>query len=139
MTEEGASLEQVEGDVWGDPPAGSTPLVRTVYALRRKPLDRLDVEDLRLALGQDVGAATLVPRALAALERDPLAEGDYYPGDLLVAVLGLPPSFWTAHGGEADRLDRVVAALPEPDALGERDAPADRIAQAVRDYRSARA
>lgn len=35
------SLEQIEHDTWGEPPADATRLVRTAYALHRKPVASL--------------------------------------------------------------------------------------------------
>ncbi|MFC7276617.1 contact-dependent growth inhibition system immunity protein [Paractinoplanes rhizophilus] len=38
---------------------------------------------------------TLVPLALDQVEQDPLAEGDFYPGDLLDALIRrVPDSYW---------------------------------------------
>ncbi|MEU0536887.1 contact-dependent growth inhibition system immunity protein [Amycolatopsis tolypomycina] len=108
------SLEQLEGDSWGAPPADATRLISTAYALRRKPVGDLSAEDLRLLLGQHIGVETLVPLALTMLEDDPLAEGDFYPGDLLVAVLKAPATHWPAHPGDLDRVRRVVEALHGP-------------------------
>jgi CDI immunity proteins len=106
------SLEEIEGDDWGDAPEGATRLISTVHELRRKPMGKLDVEDLRILLGQQVGVPTLVPRALAVLEHDPLAEGDYCPGDLLTVVLSrIPADFWAAHPDELTRLRALVAAI----------------------------
>ena len=45
------------------------------------------VEDLRIMIGQEIGLDYLIPVAVAELEREPLAEGDYYPGDLLANVI----------------------------------------------------
>lgn len=103
------SLEEVEGDFWGEAPPGASRLVATVHELRRRPLALLGVEELRLLIGQQVGLAVLVPQALAVLEADPLAEGDFYPGDLLVAVLRLPAAHWAAHPDLHARLRTVLA------------------------------
>ena len=113
MTDVGEqSLEQLEGDAWGDAPAGATALIATVHQLRRKPVGTLDVEDLRVMLGQRVGVPVLVPRALNVLEGDPLAEGDYYPGDLLTAVLRrVPQEHWAAHPDDPARLRALVARI----------------------------
>jgi len=106
------SLEEIEGDAWGDAPADATKLVTTVHELRRKPIGSLQVEDLRVLLGQREGVPVLVPRALDVLEHDPLAEGDYYPGDLLNAVLSrVPAEYWAAHPGESARLRALVATV----------------------------
>lgn len=105
------SLEEIEGDVWGDPPADATRLIATVHELRRRPVDQLGVEDMRVLIAQRVGLDVLVPRALTRLEQDPLAEGDFYPGDLLVAVIRVPPPYWQSHASAAARLRPIVAAV----------------------------
>jgi hypothetical protein len=79
------TLDQLEGFVWGEPKFDSY-LVTTCHRLRSKPIDEFSVEDLRIMIGQRIGLPHLVPLAVATLERDPLAEGDFYPGDLLASV-----------------------------------------------------
>jgi hypothetical protein len=63
-------------------------------------------------------AVPLVPRALDLLEADPLAEGDYYPGDLLMSVVGTVP-YAGSSPGLLQRLlgvvDRAVVRLGEDD------------------------
>lgn len=87
-------------------------MVRTAHELRRKPVGDLSAEDLRLLLLlQRVSIELLVPLALDLLERDPLAEGDCYPGDLLVALLKVPPAHWRRHPGELRRASSVVERL----------------------------
>jgi hypothetical protein len=110
------SVEQIEDNAWGNPPPGATRLVETVHNLRRKPLRDLEPEDLRVLIAQHVGLDPLVPRALTQLEADPLLEGDYYPGDVLVAVLKVPPAYWSAHPDQRVRLEHVIASVPNPDA-----------------------
>jgi CDI immunity proteins len=105
------SLEQIEGDFWGDPPADATRLIATVHELRRRPIDKLGIEDLRVLIAQQEGLDVLLPLALDRLEQNPLAEGDFYPGDLLVAVMRVPPAYWQAHPTEATRLRSIVAAV----------------------------
>ena len=83
----GKTLDQLEGVVWGEPTYDSH-LVTTCHRLRTKPIDEFSVEDLRIMIGQQISLPHLVPLAVAALERDPLAEGDDYPGDLLANVIG---------------------------------------------------
>lgn len=109
--DDGLSVEQVERDSWGPPPPDATRLVATVHELRRKPLRALTPEDLRLLVGQQVGLSLLVPRALALLERDPLTEGDLYPGDLLASVVRVPAPYWRAHPEHLRRLERVLDAV----------------------------
>jgi CDI immunity proteins len=112
------SLEQIENDPWGDAPTGATRLIATTHALRRTPPDALTVEDLRLLIGQHTSLTVLVPRALDSLERDPLIEGDLYPGDLPSAVLQVPADYWTGHPRESTRMRAVaqqaITALAPP-------------------------
>jgi hypothetical protein len=81
----GNTLDQLEGVVWGEPTFDSY-LVTTCHRLRSKPINEFSVEDLRIMIGQRIGLPHLIPLAVAALERDPLAEGDFHPGDLLASV-----------------------------------------------------
>jgi hypothetical protein len=57
--QESLSLEQIEDNAWGDPPADATRPVRTVYQLRRKPIGTMQVEDLRLLLLQQEGVTSI--------------------------------------------------------------------------------
>ncbi len=90
------SLQDLDGQEWGEAAFGSY-VVRTVHSLRRKPLLDFTVEDLRLMIGQAEGLPYLVPLAIERLQEDPLVDGDFYPGDLLMAVLKVESSFWHAH------------------------------------------
>jgi hypothetical protein len=95
--DEHRTLEEIERDRWGAAPSGSTSLVQRVHALRRVPVRDLDVEGLRMLIGQQVGLPPLMPRALAVLAANPLAEGDLYPGDLLSSVMKVGHEYWDAH------------------------------------------
>ena len=79
------TLEDIDGQKWPMPCCASY-LVSTCTALRKKRLDAFTVEDLRIMIAQDIGAEVLKPFAMAKLRENPLAEGDYYPGDLLEAA-----------------------------------------------------
>ncbi|WP_225731092.1 MULTISPECIES: contact-dependent growth inhibition system immunity protein [unclassified Nocardia] len=111
------TLEQVDGLVWPDPPPDATRVMKTVHTLRRKPIRLFTAEDLRVMLGQREGISVLLPRALDVLERDPLAEGDYYPGDLLVAALKIPEGEWAANPNLVTRLRAVIDQLTQRDDL----------------------
>jgi hypothetical protein len=109
------SLEEIEDDYWGDPPADATRLISTAYGLRKRPVGALDAEGLRLLISQQIGLDTLVPLALGRVEDDPLAEGDFYPGDLLDALMRrVPESYWQAHEDQRARVRTVAEAL-DPD------------------------
>jgi len=67
-------------------------------------------------IGQRIALDHLVPRAIEILEVDPLAEGDFYPGDLLAAVLREPDrSYWQLHPDQAKRLDDVIKEIATDD------------------------
>ena len=106
------SLQVLEKDDWGEPDYESH-LARTCHRLRRKPLVEFSIEDFRIMIGQQIGLPFLVPLVLEILEQVPLAEGDYYPGDLFKVVLELPESFWDLHTDMRDTLRRVVLKLKE--------------------------
>ncbi|GAA2711765.1 contact-dependent growth inhibition system immunity protein [Micromonospora olivasterospora] len=105
------TIENLERDVWPDPGPDASSLVRRCNELRRKPLAAFTVEDLRVMLGQEIGVPALLPIAVRVLLRDPLAEGDHYPGDLLSNVLRLPDSAWSGLRAERKRLASVLTEL----------------------------
>ena len=107
MARTAETLEQLEGEVWGEPTYDSY-LVQTIHALRRKPVREFTVEDLRITIGQGLGLKYLTPFALSHLEAEPFSEGHFYPGDLLASVLSIPREFWLAHPGEARRVAAVA-------------------------------
>ena len=110
--DQGRSLEEIENDRWGGPPADATRLISTGYALRKRPVGALDAEGLRLLIAQQIGQDTLVPLAIDHVERNPLAEGDFYPGDLLDALMRrVPQSYWQAHEDQRTRVRAAAEAL----------------------------
>ena len=105
------TIQDVDGDDWGEPPPEAGHLVRRCTQLRRKPLTDFTVEDLRIMLGQEMNVRILLPLAVDVLALDPLAEGDLYPGDLLWSVLRLPRSAWDGRPDLRDRLGVVLEAV----------------------------
>jgi hypothetical protein len=104
------TIEDLDGERWGDPDADATSLIRSCHALRQVPIGDLSIDDLRLLLGQEIGAEWLVPLALDYLRTDPLA-GVLYPGDLLHAVLRVNPAHWESHPRDTHSLWVVREAL----------------------------
>jgi hypothetical protein len=88
------SLQELENEDWGNPDFNSR-LVQECHRLRRIPLKDLNVEDLRILIGQNIGLNYLVPLAIEKLEQNPLAERNHYSGDWLVNVLRVEPKFWS--------------------------------------------
>ena len=83
------TLEQLENLVGAEPNFHSH-VVDECHRLTKVPLKNFTIENLRIMLGQNIGTRYLLPIALEELEKEPLVEGDFYPGDLLGAVLRLP-------------------------------------------------
>lgn len=65
-------------------------------------------------LSQQIAVPILLPMAVTVLTDNPLAEGDYYPGDLLHAVLQLPEQVWHGKARERHQLVEVLRATPLP-------------------------
>ena len=61
-------------------------------------------------IGQSVGSLRLVPIAVARLELEPLAEGNYYAGDLLCNVLRVERAFWDGQSDLRKRMMKVAAS-----------------------------
>jgi hypothetical protein len=88
------TLDTVDPPAWEPAPAEATSLIKRCHELRTKPLVDFTVEDLCTMIRQQVALNRLVPLALKRLQPNPLAEDDYYPGDLLASVLRVDGAFW---------------------------------------------
>lgn len=106
------SLDELDPPAWGEPAVDSY-LVVACHRLRQKPIGCFAVEDLRIMIGQGIGLPWLVPLALEVLERDPLAAGDLYPGDLLSTVLQIPEEYWRPRLRLNERIDSILQHLPQ--------------------------
>src|SRR5512134_323083 len=93
------TLEELDGQSWGEAEPDAAILVRECHRLRKVPVRKLSNDELRLLLGQQIGAEWLVSIALARLHEEPLA-GDLYPGDLLNAVLRTDSKHWETHSDD---------------------------------------
>lgn len=88
------SIEQLENDYWNEPSEFPTSLVEKCYHYRKINIGELTNEQLRLLISQHIGTEHIIGIALEKLGRNILTEGDFYKGDLLVAISGLPTEFW---------------------------------------------
>jgi CDI immunity proteins len=117
------TLQEIERHDWGEP-AYDSYLVTTCHRLRRKPLNEFTAEDLRIMIGQKISLPILMPLAVEWLEREPLAAGHYYEGDLLAVVTTVGDDFWADHPDSLQRvrrvLGRVLALLPSLDEIDHR-------------------
>jgi hypothetical protein len=112
------TLEQLDGKKWGEPTYDSY-VVRTAHAVRRKPIGSLTDEELRLAIGQQVGLEWLVPLALERLSQDPFRSGDFYDGDLLANVARVPQGYWAEHSAERTLLQGITSRILHDERLSD--------------------
>jgi len=105
------TIEALTGTTWGAPSYNSY-LVRRCHELVTKQVSDLTVEDLRLLIGQNIALPYLIPLALEKLEEDPLAAGDFHPGDLLDAVTRSLPRFWEVNPALRSQLEAIIASVP---------------------------
>lgn len=101
------TLDELEGNVWGEPNYESH-LVQECHRLRRVPLCEFSPGNLRIMIGQHIGEEYLIPIALELLRENPMIEGDYYPGDLLAAVLKANGAFWKNHPELRDEAHHIM-------------------------------
>ena len=87
------TLQELENNDWGEL-AFLSSLVVNCHKLRRKPLHNFTPADLCLMIGQGISLDYLVPLALEHLADNPLLEGRFYRGDLLLLVLSIATKFW---------------------------------------------
>lgn len=79
------------------------------------PLEAFTVFDLARSLRQDIHVRDVLPYCLRALQQNALA-GELFDGELLTAVLNMPPDFWAANPKARDAVLRIAdAALEEMD------------------------
>ncbi len=110
----GPTLEILDGDVWAEPTYHSS-LVETCHRLRKKPIAEFTPADLRIMIGQRIGLPHLIPPALALLEREPMIDAFFFPGDLLAAAVEADDWLCSRHELRA-RLDAIVRrALDSPE------------------------
>ncbi len=104
------SLEELDGEHWGDPTFDSN-VVRESHRLRTVALTELTAENVRFLIGQSMSLQHTVPIALGMLERDILASGDLYRGDLLSVVAQIDDDFWRKNPELNNRLVELKIEL----------------------------
>jgi hypothetical protein len=102
------TLEELEGGGRWSKTTADTFLISRCVALRRKPLDEFNTEDLRIMIGQNIGLRYLIPLALDRLTRNTFVSGDFYRGDLLGVVLRAERAFWLQSPSELARAQQLA-------------------------------
>lgn len=102
------SLEQLENDYWDEPTYDSY-VVTTCHSMRKKPLNEVSVEELRLVIGQGFSLNYLMPMAIELLKRDILTQGDLYEGDLLANVISKSTfNYWKINKNNWDLVVKLI-------------------------------
>jgi hypothetical protein len=104
-----AELEKVD---WPKPRPDTPPIFVRCYELRKKRISTLNVQDLRVLIGQDVGLEYVLSMGLDEVERDPLVEAEHYKGDLLAVILRASSGFYELHPDLRSRAEQVLAKVP---------------------------
>ena len=87
------SLNELEKVDWGEPQL-DTHLASTLHRIRKLPLTELDESSIYTLVLHQVGFELVLERALQIVEKEPVSEAKYYPGDLLSALARIPPQHW---------------------------------------------
>jgi len=62
-------------------------------------------------IGQNIGLYYLLPLAIEHLAENPLASGDFYPGDLLKNVVSIDLSFWREYPDFWWKVEEIVGEV----------------------------
>ncbi len=129
------NIEELECDAWEIPEDGyPSRLVERCCTLRTIPVGELQPEDLRTLIGQNIGLIFLIPLALKLLERQPLMDAEFYPGDLLGYTLSRDDSFWQQHPEWKDKAQRIFAHAERLSRPGSIDLDAENVLKTLRAY-----
>jgi hypothetical protein len=102
------SIETLEERSYGDPATAPTYLVKQCLTYVKLPVGNLNTEQLRMLIGQQIGLTYLIPLALDVLDKDILAEGDFYPGDLLKNVVAVDVAFWKTNTELYNQVKKLI-------------------------------
>ena len=103
------SISKLEGWVWkGKIPSRdqNSGTECRFFELHDKPIQDLELSDIRFLIGQNSGLTYLVPLAIEHLKSNIFIETEYYPGDMLTALLTINnnPNYWLEHPDEKEKL-----------------------------------
>lgn len=102
------SIEQLENDYWTEPVEFTSGVVVNCHKYRKIPISELTIEQLRLLISQQIGLKHIIELGISELDKNILAEGDFYEGDLLIATSTLPTEFWNDNKTEFLTFKNIV-------------------------------
>lgn len=102
------SIEQLENNIWKELSEYPTELVEKCHQYRKVSILKLSVEQIRLLVSQQIGLEHIIGVALNKLKQNVLAEGDFYAGDLLIAVSKISTDFLNEKKTEYLSLKQIV-------------------------------
>jgi hypothetical protein len=79
-----------------------------MYYLFHTQARRWTVEDYRYLVEQETALDIILPKVFEILQFDIKADGGFYEGDLLDAVLEISPDFWKEHQELYDTACRLI-------------------------------
>jgi hypothetical protein len=98
----------LENNVWKELSEYPTDLIEKCHQYRKVSISKLSIEQIRLLVSQQIGLEHIIGIALNKLEQNILAAGDFYAGDLLIAVSKIPMDFWNGKKTEFFNLKKMV-------------------------------
>ena len=101
------SIEELENLKWETPLEYQSSTIENCHLLRKKPINKLSDEELRLSLSQEVGIKFTIPIILTKLLKNKFIECDFYPGDLLQATFRRLHTNW----GDSELLKDQITFL----------------------------
>lgn len=125
------SIEQLEGDYWPEVGTEVSGLIRRCHAYRKVPITALSNEQLRTLISQNIGTEFIISIILERLEENPLAEGDLYEGDLLVATARIAKETWAINPLLLNRFLNVFSMNRTVIAKGLGDSSAKRLEEGI--------
>ena len=92
------TLSDLLQEEWRDEiPYDDSSVVQHMYYLFHTPARRWTVEDYRYLVEQETALDIILPKVFEILQFDIKADGGFYEGDLLNAVLQINADFWEQH------------------------------------------
>ncbi len=114
------SIEELENEIWKETNF-PTPLVENCYKYRKTPIKDLTIEQTRLLINQNIGLEILIPKAIDILKENIFAEGNFFEGDLLSAILHAEKSYWMKD--QINKRKLINLLLDKSSELREDDSP----------------